>query len=215
MPSRYEKKILGEWVLAARERMGFTQEQLAEMIGLKNRETLSNWENGKAYPQPRYRRAMEKVLCERAPQLSSEGVTEVFVEYDSNRPSLRIPRFALGRVLAIPGGTVLPLGDVELTAHEAAVSDRAYEINDDSMAPWFRFGDLIGVTTRETPEPGQLVVAEVRGCIVFRRYEGQDGDHHILSPLQITNLHKPIVSLHVTFIGIYRWHRALSADGRI
>lgn len=43
--------VFGQRLKSARSEAGLTQQELADIVGVKNKQTVSAWENGLAYPQ--------------------------------------------------------------------------------------------------------------------------------------------------------------------
>ena len=61
-------------ILAARKALGLTQEQLAEVMGMRGKTTISEWEGGKRNPTAAAVRLMRAYLEGYRPQDWPEGV---------------------------------------------------------------------------------------------------------------------------------------------
>jgi transcriptional regulator with XRE-family HTH domain len=196
------------WLKKARKDAGLTQGQLAQKLGVKPN-TVSRWELSRMGPPPPMRHEIARVLgVDYSPlQPVAMQVPEVGVQYPKE---YTLPLYLLGAT-AVGDTDGEHIGGTPVTPHEANVADRAYRLTDDSMAPAFRNGWIIGVRIAETAKPGQLVVALVGGELLFRRYEGAIDGAVLLRPL---NASFPVASgREIRIIGIARWFKGESLDG--
>jgi predicted ATPase/transcriptional regulator with XRE-family HTH domain len=71
----------------ARERRQWTHEEVAELIGLPDSHTVSRWERGIAFPQPRYRRELCRIFEMSAEELGLHSVGEAKNESQVTLPA--------------------------------------------------------------------------------------------------------------------------------
>lgn len=65
--------MTGAEIRAARHRLGLTQEQLAERMGLFGKQTISQWERGVRTPQGPSLRLLEALLREQGQPVNPSG----------------------------------------------------------------------------------------------------------------------------------------------
>lgn len=78
---------LGENILKLRKKANFSQEELAEKIGV-TRQTISNWELGETSPNPEQLKLLSKTLNISIDELLDNDIKQVIVERVSNTEKL-------------------------------------------------------------------------------------------------------------------------------
>lgn len=78
---------LGENILKLRKKTNFSQEELAEKIGV-TRQTISNWELGETSPNPEQLKLLSKTLNISIDELLDNDIKQVIVERVSNTEKL-------------------------------------------------------------------------------------------------------------------------------
>lgn len=153
-----------------RLRNGFTQEQLAEIMGIA-KSTISMYENGQREPDFETIEAFADIF-------NVNMATLVEGDHANNRAALRIP--VLGRVPAgIPLEAIEEIIDYEELP--AAMSSRgeffALQVHGDSMEPKISAGDVVIVQKQDFAENGDLVVVLIDGndATLKRYYQSQNG----------------------------------------
>lgn len=79
--------MLGENILKLRKKLGLSQEQLGEKVGV-TRQTISNWELNETSPNPEQLKLLSKALKVSIDELLNNGVQNILVEKVSNTEKL-------------------------------------------------------------------------------------------------------------------------------
>jgi len=121
---------LGEIIRTARRSAGFTQEQAAEALGV-SRQTLSNWERAKTYPDIVSVIRMSELYCVSLDQLLKEGTSmkQTYREFleestDSVRSSARKAKIIV--VLAMAGIWALSMMSLGIVLAAAGADAAGY-----------------------------------------------------------------------------------------
>lgn len=75
--------MLGENILKLRKKLGLSQEQLGEKVGV-TRQTISNWELNETSPNPEQLKLLSKALKVSIDELLNNDVQNILVEKVSN-----------------------------------------------------------------------------------------------------------------------------------
>lgn len=153
-----QRRVFSENLRARMDRVGMTQAELAQKLGL-GQSTIAEWYHGRKYPRPKSLQMIADALGVymsdlREPQ-NSTGQT---------KKAVAIP--VLGSVPAgIPISAVQEILDWEEISEDMARRGEyfALRIRGTSMEPRFREGDVIIVRQQETVENGEIAVVMVNG----------------------------------------------------
>lgn len=171
---------IGDKVKMLRKKMGLTQTELGEKLGVKTN-AVSKWECGRVEDIP-----MSKVKA----MAALFDVPPSFLIDDEQLPSNAIPYTSTHKapiIGSIPAGyPVLALEDIEGYADIPYSDEENYfflRVNGESMKnAGIHTGDLVLIRRQKCAEDGQVVAARVNGDeATLKRYKRQ-GDSVILIP---------------------------------
>lgn len=185
---------LGQLIKQARERVGLSQAELARQLGV-SRATVSGWEKDHYAPDRTKSLKLAQLLKLNVGQIDPRQLNAVSELDESIRPQ-KIPVAAwedLHKPETQMRNVPVIYGDVESTRDVVALA-----IRDDAMAPEFSIGDIILVDRSALPAPDDLVIAEVAGARVLRRYHlrGRDSQGATAFDLLATNPDYPTLSVN-------------------
>ena len=199
---------IGKRIRFKREELGITQEDLAKILGYKNKSTIAKIENGTNDI------TQSKVL---AFANALHTTVAFFMGWDSDSKSQNsVSISVLGRVAAgIPLDAIEEIIDTEEISQQMA-SDGEYfalKISGDSMEPKISDGDVVIVRKQSDADDGDLVIAMVNGddavCKRLKKYA--DGiallsNNPLYEPMYFSN--KDIAEKPVTILGKVKELRA-------
>lgn len=166
-----------------------TQAQLARLVGVKQQTISYICATDSPASTSRYATKIAQVLGVNPSWLQSgEGGRHdpsVRIEVEGVELVVRqVPLVAINGVPALLGGAGNAAVEAGLMT-DAKTGPRSFavEIEGDSMRPLFRPGDRIVVDPDLHPEPGDFVVAQVRGAVTFRKYRAREGSAFELTPM--------------------------------
>lgn len=170
---------ISEWVKAARTKAAFSQEALAQALGV-TKGNVSAWENSRHKPK------LEQILTiGRAtgfalpPDLSDWSMSPASI---GTRRVPLVSHEAAGRWT----GEVNQSHDSKdwlMTDLEHSGSAFALEIRDEAMLPEFKEGDKIIIDPEVQPRPGDFVLFSHDDAVDFRKYRPRTADVFELMPL--------------------------------
>ncbi len=193
---------LGKRIRIKREELGITQEELAKLLGYKNKSTIAKIENG-----------TNDITQSRVVDFAKILKTTVayLMGWEAATPpapgTVRIP--VLGRVAA-----GIPINMNEEIVDWEDISDKltsagdyfALQIRGDSMEPKFSAGDVVIVRKQDDAESGDIVIAAVNGddatCKRLQKYEegiALISSNPVYAPMHFTNAE--IAEKPVTIMG--------------
>ena len=162
---------ISEFVRAVRLHLDLSQEQLGERFGL-SKASVSAWETDKSLP-------------------TYEAMMKLF---EMSKASIPLPFFTpqIDRTTNIPlygGDTLMDCNRASDVANEtpdgsipgsqsASPAAFAYKITDKTMEPTLLCGDFIILDPNKAPEPGSLVLAQISGEVMVRRYKHRGYTHN-------------------------------------
>ncbi|MEQ8823801.1 MAG: LexA family transcriptional regulator [Filomicrobium sp.] len=168
---------LAELIKKSRENAGFSQEYLAEKMGV-TRQTVSDWENRRGAPRRRRLAELEEILR------LQPGALDVF-SYPGVAIEQRGTGYFSADVRTIPIFQLSDFSEGEPMRDEehgrAAVGEEIPKdsygivIADKSMEPEYVAGDIVIAAPSITPRDGDDVLAIYDGCPVLRRYRPRGG----------------------------------------
>lgn len=201
-------QTLGRRMRAAREKAGVSQTEIAKILGVA-KQTVSQWERGAAPPMitnlVRFASIMKidvADLLRDTPGVVGETDASMIRVAAASRV---VPLFSIseaGRLFSM-----------DVDARRAAIKRTArrympvsvdhppgsvaIEIQDRSMSPRFRPGDLISLVelVDELPEPGLLVFAQAGKELVFRRFEPTQAGTSVGARLVPFNKAWPVITM--------------------
>ena len=199
---------LGKRIRAARKRLGFSQPQLASLLGV-SQVTISQWERGLIRPSlDKLEPLADKLGAGLEMMLGlADSVREEAASYTTGTVALPL----LSRPLSLRRPTKSE--QILVTLEEASLANAVFVMPDASMEPEFREGDLVGLRLGATGVPGQLVLAEVEGELLFRRLVGAQQGRILLQPLNPA--YPPLAAGRVKILGSYRWLKRRSSEARL
>lgn len=191
---------LGERIRHARLRAGLTQPQLAELLKV-SKGIISRWETGYARPSLDRLEPLAKRLGVSIEILLGFALTEESGTYRART----LPVWELGAEIIPDFKEASAVGEVLTSEQEALAVEAALFIKDNSFAPHFLEGDIVGINTKGKPRVGEVVFIKQGGKILMRRYGGRR-KNEILLPMEISkDMETPSRLNH---IGVFRWlHR--------
>lgn len=168
---------MAEIIKERRLAMGYTQEELAQKLGLQ-KSAIAKYENG------RVENIKRSIIAEMAKSLEcspaylmgwDNNITPVSGETKGKKKGVTIN--VLGRVAAgIPIEAVEDIIDTEEISEDMAATGEFFglQIHGDSMEPRICEGDVVIVRQQEDAESGEIVIATVNGtdatCKRLRKY---------------------------------------------
>ena len=174
--------------LARRERLHYTQKEMADFLGVSQR-SIAAWESGETEPHPRKLRDIAQRLRvpssyftgASVPEDSSEISTSQLIEPTNDGKIVRVEKHPVRLVPVVSwakAGAALNYDDlcnqieerVETTCRDPNAF--ALIIEGDSMEPRFHAGDRAVFAPNSEPRNGDFVVARKRddGGVLFKRY---------------------------------------------
>lgn len=166
----------GTRLLAAREKRGWTQQQLAEALGVST-QAVSQWETGKTFPRsPTRIRTIASALNVRWTYLVG------YAESPEDQNRLDTSMVPVLRISDAYSALVSPTHDVKFLVADTGLTlfptykprdvSVALEIDDDSMAPIFQPGDHAIFDYGVFPLPGDIAVVAIheKQKIMVRRF---------------------------------------------
>lgn len=164
-----------------------TQQQLANLVGV-TKPAVSQWEKGESRIKPEHLFKLAAILKEDPKVLLSGGVSSAGKKDNISliaRPVAWVPVITLSvshdyknKILESDGRLPMP--------KEAVVHEEMFfvSIEDDSMLPRYKPGDLLLIDPRKKPKPGDRVLAILPdGSNNIRRFMQPTLDTYLLSPL--------------------------------
>lgn len=159
-----EHERMATAIKTARKAKGYSQDKLAELVGVNSRQVVQAWEAGRSMPKPAEMRKLAGLffgdeLRER-PLASLPSVREDRALYDVGEV-VRVPIISWVAASAFAGSAdPYPVGNGEGYTFVPGVSDRCYalRVRGPSMQPRFGDGDLIVVDPQREAKPGDFVV---------------------------------------------------------
>lgn len=158
---------MAEIIKERRLAMGYTQEELAQKLGLQ-KSAIAKYENG------RVENIKRSIIAEMAKSLEcspaylmgwDNNITPVSGETKGKKKGVTIN--VLGRVAAgIPIEAVEDIIDTEEISEDMAATGEFFglRIHGDSMEPKMSEGDVVIVRKQDDAESGETVIAMVNGC---------------------------------------------------
>lgn len=158
---------MAEIIKERRLAMGYTQEELAQKLGLQ-KSAIAKYENG------RVENIKRSIIAEMAKSLEcspaylmgwDNNITPVSGETKGKKKGVTIN--VLGRVAAgIPIEAVEDIIDTEEISEDMAATGEFFglRIHGDSMEPRMSEGDVVIVRKQDDAESGEIVIAMVNGC---------------------------------------------------
>lgn len=158
---------MAEIIKERRLAMGYTQEELAQKLGLQ-KSAIAKYENG------RVENIKRSIIAEMAKSLEcspaylmgwDNNITPVSGETKGKKKGITIN--VLGRVAAgIPIEAVEDIIDTEEISEDMAATGEFFglRIHGDSMEPRMSEGDVVIVRKQDDAESGEIVIAMVNGC---------------------------------------------------
>ena len=97
---------IGNKIMKLRKKYGFSQEELAEKIGVA-RQTISKWELGETYPDLKQSKELSKIFNVSLDELVSNDIKEVLIEKTSNTEKLaglilKLIKFMVAFIIVVP-----------------------------------------------------------------------------------------------------------------
>lgn len=163
-PKSPEHAKVGHAIYTERKAKGWSQDKLAELVGVKSRQVVQSWEAGKSMPKPAEMRKLAAIF--RNDDLRAHSVIalaparEDRALYDVGHVA-RVPIISWVAASAFCGSAdPYPVGNGEGYTFVPGVSDRCYalRVRGPSMQPRFSDGDLIVVDPQREAKPGDFVV---------------------------------------------------------
>ncbi len=157
--------------------MGYTQEELAEKIGLQ-KSAIAKYENGRVENIKRSVIAKMSEVLECSPSYLMGWDNNVHpIDNPSKEKKKGVTIRVLGRVAAgIPIEAIEECIDTEEITEDMAATGEFFglKIHGDSMEPKFSEGDVVIVRRQDDAESGDIVIATVNGdeatCKRLRKY---------------------------------------------
>lgn len=180
-----KKECVGERIRSRRKALKLTQQALAKGVGVSH-VAVSQWEKEETVPRgENLLRLAEWLQCTAAWIMDGEG--EVFSTPLANRHLTPLPLISLTqaaqwmqeqRLMIQQQATRFLYSDIQLSEQALAVT-----LEDGSMLPDYRLGDTLIFDPTVTPQPGDVVLAEVNGVAQVRvfRLLSQRHDEQIFS----------------------------------
>lgn len=190
---------IGERIRSARMKLGLTQPQLADLLGL-SRGIISRWETGLARPSLDRLEPLAERLNVSIEQLLGFTTTEA----QTSHRARTVPVWEIG------GHTVPDLrhgahGEVVVSEQEALVVQAAFLVKDDAYYPYLAPGDIVGVQTAGRTKLGDVVFVRKGQMTVLRHYAGRRKGEVLLSLGMSQTVE---IAQRVDILGIFRWlHR--------
>ena len=203
---------IGERLRTARVKAGLTQEALAEKIGVGPL-AVSRWETGKATPPATRMPAIARSLGITLEALEGGGEMAVaegptpYAEGDT-----RLPVYGMGHIAGTTDAEPEIVERLPVGERERALADALIRIHGSSMEPAFVSGDLVGIKLQSGALPDQVVLAMADGELTFKVWGGEVAGKGLLLPLNPE--HKRIIADEVRILGVYRFLKRDSKDGR-
>jgi SOS-response transcriptional repressor LexA len=165
---------LGENIRAARAARGWSKERLGKELGV-SRQTVENWENGTHTPTRKYVPKLISVLGMQKADFNIYGTGGVAPVDPKKRPAL-VPLIDWSDLRLINAGklSMASLRKPRLVEANPATAPGAValQVNDDSMEPTFKSGELIIVDPSSNPQENDCVVARLdSGEHILRHYK--------------------------------------------
>ncbi len=191
---------IGERIRHARLRVGLTQPELAEFLGV-SKGIISRWETGLARPSLDRLEPLARRLGLSIEELLGFAVAEGAGAYRARS----LPVWDLGRETVPDFRPQSAIGNILVSEEEALAVQAALRVSDDAFSPHFCVGDVVGVETlRRQPKLGDIIFIRRGGKLTLRRFGGRRKGF-VLIPLQASQDTEVVERLEV--VGIYRWLR--------
>lgn len=168
---------IGENIKYLRNKNGYSQEDLAKVLGYKSYTTITKWESGVSEPTLKMTNQIADFFGVSVNELC---YTKLGLSLNNNvsKHSAGVVINVYGSVAAgVPIEAIEDIVDTEEITHELARTGTFFglKIKGDSMEPRMTTGDVVIVKKQDDAESGDIVIATVNGsdatCKRLKKYE--------------------------------------------